>query len=172
MTWISATALVVVMTAAALSDLRSRRIPNRLVLAGLAVGLATRAVLGWSALAAGLAAAVLALVFGIALFSLGAMGAGDGKLMAVVGAFLGLEQTLAALMAAAVAGGVLSMVLALRRGVFIPVLLRTRDLAVWLLTLGRRGERVRMESAGSVTFPFGVAIAIGAVVVGLGGFRL
>lgn len=163
--WFPTVALVAVMTTAALTDLKSRRIPNRLVVAGLVLGLAARLLSGWSALVDGLVAAALALLFGMLLFSAGAMGAGDGKLMAVIGAFLGLEQGLLALGAGAVAGAILSVLLAVRRGVMIPVLLRTRDLGLWMATFGRRGERARLGEAGTVSFPFGVALAIGTLAV-------
>jgi hypothetical protein len=88
--------------------------------------------------------------------------------MAVVGAFMGLEGGAVALLASAVAGGVLSMALALRRGVILPVLFSTRELGAWLLTFGRRGERVRLDGVGAVTFPFGVAIAIGSLATWFG----
>jgi prepilin peptidase CpaA len=173
MSWIPTVSLVGVMLVAAVSDLRSRRIPNKLIVIGLALGLTTRALEGWPALGGGLLAAGAALLFGMLLFSVGAMGAGDGKLMAVAGAFLGPELTLVALMTAAVAGGVLSFGIAIRRGVILPVLVRTRDLALWLATFGRRGERTKLDaSAGSITFPFGVAIAIGAVSAWFGWIRL
>jgi prepilin peptidase CpaA len=165
---IPTTAFVAVMATAAVTDLRSHKIPNRLVVAGLVIGLATRALLGWAALGSGILAAAAALFLGVILFSLGAMGAGDGKLMAVVGAFMGLENGMLALLSAAVVGGVLSLALAARRGVVLPVLLNTRDLGVWLLTFGRRGERVKLDSPGAVAFPFGVAIAIGSLAVWFG----
>lgn len=173
MSWLPSLALVGVMAAAAISDLRSRRIPNQLIVTGLVLGLTFQALAGWPALLGGLASAGAALLLGVLLFAIGAMGAGDGKLMAVTGAFLGPQLTLVALLTAAVAGGVLSMLFAIRRGVFVPVLLRTRDLGIWLLTFGRRGERATLEtSADSIAFPFGVAIAIGAIAAWFGWIQL
>jgi hypothetical protein len=64
------------------------------------------------------------------------------------------------------------MALAARRGVLLPVLLNTRELGIWLLTLGRKGERVKLGSPGAVAFPFGVAIAIGSLAVWFGLVRL
>jgi len=157
-----------VMLVAAATDIHTHRIPNRLIVAGLVLGLVTRALLGWAALGSGLLAASGAMLLGILLFSLGAMGAGDGKLMAVVGAFMGVETTLAALFVAAVVGGVLAILLAIRRGVVLPVLMNTKDLGIWLATLGRKGERVKLDSPGAVAFPFGVAIAIGSLATWFG----
>ena len=161
-------AFLAVMALAALTDIRSKRIPNALVVAGLILGLATRATLGWASLASGAGAALVALVLGVLLFSIGAMGAGDGKLMAVVGAFLGFEQGLLALGLSAVAGAVLSLGLAVRKGVILPILFSTRELLAWLLTGGRRGERVKLDAPGALAFPFGVAIAIGSTAAWFG----
>lgn len=160
-------ALIGVMTGAAVSDLRSRRIPNRLVVTGLTIGLLVRAFGGWAAFADGLLGAAAGLTLGLLLFTLDAMRGGDGKLMAVVGAFLGLERGLLALGAGAVAAGLLAMVLAVRRGVILPVLLRTRDLGIWLITFGRHGERPTLGDPGAIAFPFGAALAVGAMAVGL-----
>ncbi len=53
----------------------------------------------------------------------------------------------------------------MRRGVLVPVLLRTRDLGVNALTLGRAGERLTLNSPGAITVPYGAAIAIGSLAV-------
>ncbi len=169
---ISTAAFVSVMAAAMVADVRTNRIPNTLVVVGLCLGLASRAVLGWAALASGVIAAASALALGVGLFAVGAMGAGDGKLMAVVGAFLGIELGATALLAAAMLGGVLALGMAVRRGVILPVLVGTRELALWLVTFGRKGERVKLDSPGAVSFPFGVAIALGSLLTWFGVFRV
>lgn len=155
----------VLMLVALTFDVVKRRIPNGLILAGLVTGLALRLAGGWESLVPGLAGAGLALVLTFPLFALRAMGGGDVKLFAVVGMFLGPQGFLFALLASAVVGGVLGLGTALRNGVIVTALLRTRDLGVRALTFGRRGERMTLESAGAITVPYGAAIAIGSVVV-------
>lgn len=172
MDWIPTLAFVAVMLTAAVSDLRSRRIPNRLIIAGLVAGLATRLVLGPAALGAGLLAAAVAMGLGVLLFAVGAMGGGDGKLLAVVGAFMGLQGGLEALIASAMAGGVFALAIAVRKGVILPVLLSFRDLVVWIVTLGRGGERVTLESPGAIAIPYGAAIAVGSLAVWFDLFRV
>ena len=79
---------------AAVSDYRTRRIPNELVLAGAAAGLLGNTLFSTLPLD-GFVTALQGLATGLAaflpLYLLRLMGAGDVKLMAMVGAFLGLQ---------------------------------------------------------------------------------
>jgi prepilin peptidase CpaA len=154
-----------VMIAALVWDVRSRRIPNQLVLAGLALGLTIRVFGGWASLGAGLAGAALALALTFPLFALRAMGGGDVKLFAVAGMFLGPAGFLLALLASALVGGVLGVVAAIRGGVIVTALLRTKDLGVKAATLGRGGDRMTLDTPGAITVPYGAAIAIGSLAV-------
>jgi len=103
------------------SDLRSRRVPNGLVAGGLAVALVASLAGGlgtvdgpvWRQAAASLAPWAAGLVLGglllLPLYALGGMGAGDVKLMAMAGAFLGPGLAAAAALYACVAGGGLAL---------------------------------------------------------------
>lgn len=173
-TVIQLTIFATVLAAAVYTDVRERKIPNALVLAGLVVGLALAALqsAGWwpavpaaaGSIGAALTGAGLGLAAGVIFFALGALGAGDGKLLAVVGAFLGPMGLFVAVLYGGIAGGLLALAAAVRRGTILPVLLRTRDLALHLVTFGRRGERWTVDSSGAVSVPYGVAIALGALV--------
>ena len=97
--------------AACVTDVRSRQIPNALVLAiiatGLAFSVATRPLgvaLGQSALGLGLGFAIW-----IAFWLVGAMGAGDVKFFAAIGTWLGPALTWRAALTAALVGGVLAI---------------------------------------------------------------
>jgi prepilin peptidase CpaA len=157
-------ALLALMGLAALSDLRTRRIPNAITVVGLVLALALRATLGAGAFGTGLAGAGLALAVVLPLFALRGMGGGDAKLLIMAGAFLGAEGFFVALLATFLFGGIMSVLAAVRRGVILPLLLDTFGLARWLVTLGRGGERPLQESAGALKVPYGVAIALGTVV--------
>jgi prepilin peptidase CpaA len=148
---------------AAVTDLRTRRIPNLLTVSALAVALVLRAALGGGALLDGLAGVGIAMLVMLPLFALRGVGGGDAKLMMVVGAFLGPKGFLVALLATALVGGAMSVIAAARAGVLLPVLYNTGDLAKNLVTLGRRGERVTLASPGALSVPYGVAIALGSV---------
>jgi prepilin peptidase CpaA len=123
---IAATLLSATLVSACITDLRSRRIPNRLVAVGLGVALTWQA-LGvpgrWAfdalepgavGVAGGLVAALALLVGFFPLYALRIMGAGDVKLLAVVGAFMGASadawiQLPGLALFVLAAGGVLSL---------------------------------------------------------------
>src|SRR5512141_6506 len=88
---------------AAVSDLCWRRIPRWLTTATLVVGLAYQAWHGgfWAALLA----AFLGFSIGLLFFRMGAIGGGDVKLMAALGAVLGLTVWLRAMTLAVLIAG-------------------------------------------------------------------
>jgi prepilin peptidase CpaA len=108
--------LVIGVLAATVIDIRTRRIPNVLtaLMAATGIGLAAAGANGVS-----LAAAALGIVVGFGLMlpghALGATGAGDVKLMAAVGAIVGPMLVVKAFLFTAIAGGVLAIVVAIRR---------------------------------------------------------
>src|SRR5690606_35662753 len=164
LSWLNTCAFLLLVAAAAWLDVRTGRIPNLLTVGGLAAALALRALLGPDPVLPGLAGAGIALAFGLPLFALRGLGGGDVKLLAAVGAFLGPGRLIMALLAAGVAGGVLAVAVALRRGVLLPALLGTGGLLRRWATLGRAGERRTLASPGAIPVPYGVASAVGAVV--------
>jgi prepilin peptidase CpaA len=163
--------LATLLAGAVLSDLRSRRIPNRLVVAGIGLALAVHAVAtitgspalagrSWWAPLAGFSAGLALLM---PLHLLHAMGAGDVKLMAMVGAFLGAPGTLVAALYTLAAGGLLSLVFMLGRGVSAQALANLRLLlADWMLRAGS-GQQMRPAplQATAARLPYAVAIALG-----------
>ena len=156
------------LTTASALDFRSRRIPNVLT-AGMAVtGLALSAahVSGVSAVAS-----VLGIVVGVLLMLpghlLGATGGGDVKLMGAVGAFVGPTLVITAFLATAVAGGVLALVVAVRRGRVGATLAQTGRLVT-----DRKSAQPLIQGAGAANrFAYGPAIAIGTLLVVFGQLR-
>ncbi|MBV8648636.1 prepilin peptidase [Paludibacterium sp.] len=146
------------------SDLSSRRIPNALILAGLALAWQAQCLaLGWRA---GSVACLAGAGVGLALMLPGHLlrmaGAGDVKLMAMVGAFFGAAGALQVGLAAMLAGGGLSLLwLALRPGAqrfnLRWLTLCLAQPGVWLPGRRQRAVRERM--------PYGVAIALGCAAV-------
>lgn len=110
--------LVFLLFIAAATDARGRRIPNWLTLLLLAGGIG-RSLLPGAPIGIGsaLAGAVIAAAIPFGQFALGAVGAGDVKLMAGVGAWLGPWAGLAVFVIQAVIGGLvaISQALAERR---------------------------------------------------------
>ena len=102
--------------AAVLSDLRMKRIPNVLIITGLLLA-GIYQVLKWRMLGSifffgGVGIPVL-LLGGLYYFRM--IGAGDVKLFAVLGGFLGVRDILPCMLTAFLAGGILSVVLMLLR---------------------------------------------------------
>jgi Flp pilus assembly protein protease CpaA len=109
--------LVALLIWAAVEDLRRRRVPNwltfSLVLSGLVLGaLSVGAGSLWNAFLGLLAGFALTLV----LHMLGALGAGDVKLMAGAGAWLGYPAAMVVLAGAAIVGMIAAIVQTARQG--------------------------------------------------------
>jgi prepilin peptidase CpaA len=99
---------LIVLAVATFTDLRNRRIPNWLVLPFLVVGIAVSAFLhGWHGLGQSFAGLGLGFAIYGLLFFMGGMGAGDVKLAAAIGAWIGPSQLFIALLVTAMAGGIM-----------------------------------------------------------------
>ena len=102
---------------ACISDLRTRRIPNALTFSAVAGALLFHVVTGGvSAAGWSLAGCVLGALLFFPMFALRGMGAGDVKLLAAVGAWLGPSQVAIAALATSIAGGVIALAVALGHG--------------------------------------------------------
>lgn len=152
-------------------DVKSRRIPNVVTTSGVAAGLVLAGLAGSEPLFDSVLGAATALLLGIALFALGVLGAGDGKLLAVEGAFLGFSRLGTVALAAGIAGGILALAAATRAGRLKATLARTANALIYLVTFGRFGALPGRMSAddNALTVPYGVAIAAGALWAWLGG---
>ena len=162
--WITTGVFVAILVVAAYWDVRTSRIPNALTLGGLISGLFLRAFGGFDALAHGLLGAGLALLVALPFFAVRALGGGDTKLLVVVGAFLGEGRLVGAMLLIALLGGVIAVAEAVRRGVIVPVVLNSVDMMKRWATLGHKGSQRSLSSPGAVSIPYGVAIALGAIV--------
>ncbi len=162
--------LIGVVLASAILDLRTRRIPNWLTVSALGVALLVRLPMGGDALLTGLAAAAVAFLITLPFFALGGLGGGDVKLLTAVGAFLGMDRLWGALFVTAVAGGVFALFTIIRRRRFKETawnfymiskkLPKRSSYAGWKQD---NGDGLNIRSAGALTQPYGVAIAIGAI---------
>ena len=165
--------IVVFVCAAAWWDANTGRIPNQLTMTGLAAGLILRAPLGFDILLLGLGGVGIALGLALVFYGLRAIGGGDVKLLAAVGAFLGSGEIVGALGLIAVLGAAYALLTLSLRGVLPLLVFNTLDLVKSWFTLGRAGYMRKLESPSALTIPYGVPIALGTLIWWFGdGVRL
>lgn len=157
---------VIVLGVATITDVRSRRIPNWLVIPFLVAGIV---VSGWLHGRHGLGQSVSglglgALIFG-AFFFMGGMGMGDVKLCGAIGAWIGPAQLLTAMAITGMAGGVMAVCWAIYGG-FLPDLFKGSGELIF--GLRNRGLRPHPDLvlANPLTrkMPYAPAIAIGTLI--------
>ncbi len=154
---------------AGLVDLFTRRVPNMLTgpawILGLAWALGDG---GVGQFAEVLAASVILATPYVLLFLFAGGGAGDAKLMAAIGAWLGILNGLVALFAVALCGALLAVAYALHRGRFWSVMTYMKQSVGTVMyvacTRGKMSEArcVVLEREEMTTMPYGVAIFIGS----------
>ncbi len=166
-TWLHL-ALVAMLLLASAFDLGQRRIPNRLLAVGLIGALIFHLASGTPStlLTTYLAGFGVGLLMFLPLYLLGGMAAGDVKLMATVGAFVGPALAFQSSLATYCAGGVLALVIVLARR-------RGRDafanIGALLRNVSARKAGVPAAAAPPAAsvggMPYAVAISAGTLVV-------
>ena len=145
-------------------DIRERRIPNQLNLAGVLVGLLLQAAVGGvQGFLSGLSGFAVGFAILLLPFIAGMVGGGDVKFVAAAGAFLGWQLLLVGLGIGVVVGGVVGAISLARRHRFAEAM---RSLAADLVCLssGVRPTKLRASTAVE-TVPYGVSLAIGLAAV-------
>ena len=151
--------LPVLLTLAAVVDVRHRRIPNWVSLGGMAAGLV---LWGWHSGFSGFFISLAGLVLGSALFLpfyiARGMGAGDVKLMGAVGAFLGPYHVLAATIVVALLGGIIAAWIAFRQK-----RLKTAILDSLMVAFRQQSPKTLEHASKEESIPYGLAIASGTL---------
>jgi prepilin peptidase CpaA len=152
---------------AAIFDIRYRRIPNWLVLAGIILGLAWNlSSSGWSGLGRASEGLGLGFILYFPLYLLRARGAGDVKLLAAVGAVTGPMNCLWIFMLTAVLGGIIALILLLFRGrvrqTFFNVGWIIRDL-MHLQAPYKSSDELDVTTTRGLRLPHGAMIAVGVL---------
>jgi prepilin peptidase CpaA len=144
-------------------DIRSRRIPNWLVIALAVLGICYTAVM--HSPGSGIARSLLGMVIGFGLwipfYALGMLGAGDVKLFAAASCWFAPSQVVGAALVSALAGGVLSVIgLVLAHGL---------GLATLRVAHGMRDPKILATPLavpkGRKTLPYGLAMTVGLLIV-------
>jgi prepilin peptidase CpaA len=157
---------VIVLAVATFTDLRSRRIPNWLVLPFLLAGVAVSGWLhGWSGVGQSLSGLVLgAVLFGV-LGWMGGMGMGDVKLVAAIGAWIGPGQLIVALVITGIAGGIMAVCWAIGGGFLGDLFSGAGELVFGLKDRGLRPHpELVLDNPLTRKMPYAPAIAVGTLV--------
>ena len=164
---ITATMALGVALTACVTDVGSRRIPNVLTLGGAAAALVFHAV---TAEGAGIGTAAMGWLVGTAVFLpfflLGGMGAGDVKLMAGIGAWLGAAVTFYAFCVTVVVGAVMALLMVLAQNSFRKHY--KNFLLIWIEWWTIRNPRELSKIAADrkskmFLLPYGIPICIGSI---------
>ena len=164
LTVLTATATVLVVSVAVVTDVTRRRIPNVLTLPTIGVGLLIGYITGggWGMIAALMGAMFTPSVL-MALRLGNRIGMGDVKLAAAVGSLVGPAVGALAMLLGTVAGGLLAIAWMLRPGTAV-----SETLSPFLIGLPVFGKRYAQtqtgdESPATITIPYGVAIGVGSL---------
>jgi prepilin peptidase CpaA len=150
---------------ACVTDVRTRRIPNLLTFGGAVAALVAHGVVGgWSGVGMALAGWVVGCVLFIPFFLLGGMGAGDVKLLAALGAWLGPGEALWLAIYASIAGGIVAVVIAVTKGYLGTALRNVGNLFVyWWLVGPKPMPALTLEKSDAPRLAYAVPIFIGTV---------
>jgi prepilin peptidase CpaA len=143
-------------------DWRIRKIPNRLTVPALLVGLTMSAALGrWPGLKASLEGAGISLVVLLPFVLMRGLGAGDWKLMGALGAFLGPQRIIVVLFGTVFIAGIMSVVEVIRQR---KVRQTLNNFLVLLLAYStfqvNNARAITLDNPGLLKIPFGVAAAL------------
>lgn len=156
-------------------DVRARRIPNAIVFPGALVALVLHLVLpagaglvgapmGGLGIASSLGGLALGLACLLPMYALGLMGAGDVKLLAMVGAFVGAGQILPIALLTLAAGGALALIFAAWQGKLRQLVGNAWQMMIVTGISAVAGSiAVSKPAAASGRLPYAVAIAAAAV---------
>lgn len=157
---------VITVLVACVFDIKSSRIPNALTFSAVAGALIFHTIAPSGAgVWVGLAGLAVGLAVFFPMFALGAMGAGDVKLMAAVGAWIGWKAIVLVALYASLAGGILGLIVALRGNYLFQALRNVKMLfAYWWVAGVKPFPALTLESKHSVRMPYALAIATGLAV--------
>jgi len=160
--------LIVFTSVAAVTDWRTRRIPNWLTVSSLALGTGLQAWLGgWAGLQSAGYGLGVALAIGLPLYLLRGLGGGDVKMMAAAGAITGPMNFLYIFLINAVLGGVVAIVLVVYKGRLRRTLWNVATIVRALAHLRAPHEaeqQLDLASPDALTLPRGPVFAAAAVV--------
>ena len=162
--------LVALLLIASFSDYRTYKIPNWLTAGGITFALIYSTAVPfyqdhgflWA-----LGGLLIGFLIMLPCYAIRIMGAGDVKLMAMVGAFLGLTDTLHAIVYSFIAGGVAALLFSLHKKALVRMLVNIKHFAQMMIVsaVGSFKPDVQIAASQSVgKLPYGICISAGTIV--------
>ena len=174
--WLPGILLGILLLLAVSYDIKTRLIPNKIVFSGSLIGIAFNTLInpgtglfsesfGGLGILMSIAGLAIGLIIMLPFYALHVMGAGDAKLMAMIGAFIGPLPIIKVALLSMVAGGLLALIVALWKGVFKQVLANLHHIFMQSLirTLSGEGVRISAPEVPTVKLAYAIAIATGTV---------
>jgi prepilin peptidase CpaA len=156
-----------ILVEAAVIDGMKLRVPNWLTFHFVIGGLAFAAWSGGSsALLWSLGGAALGLALLLPLYAIGGMGAGDVKLLAGVGAWMGPALTLGAFVATAITGGLMALVMVAWSGQYIRHWAMFQTIGHEIITVRDPvllSEKAAARKPTMMLLPYGIPITVGSI---------
>lgn len=155
--------LLILLIICVVTDIKERKIYNKVLFPVFVIAIIYHFVNGG---VSGFTASLLGATVGLAIllipYLMGGMGAGDVKLLAVIGAIKGIGFVLMTSLYMAIVGGIIGiLILLFRKG----VVYRFKQI-FYFFVLKRQGVNISIgldKEALSTTYPYGVAIALGSI---------
>jgi len=168
--------LIILLLISAYFDLRYRKIPNYLILTGVISAVLVNTFLnGFSGLVGSVIGFSLGILLLIIPFALGGIGAGDVKLLGVVGAVNGTTLVFHTFICMAIWGGLISIVMLLCNRQMLKILkwivVLIKELVLTAASLGRRMITINPLPTTGLSLPYAVPLFMGTATVFLiGGY--
>lgn len=158
--------LIALLSVAVWFDIRFRRIPNPLILIGLCASLLLQIVNSSTNISEWFFGLLIGFGLFIPLYLVRAMGAGDVKLMAMVGSFLGTHSTIGATLATLLSGGILAVVVALHKGSLKLAINNIRFVMIDTIfnVSQQRDVAIQAPQKSAGDLPYAVAISAGTLI--------
>lgn len=168
--------LIILLIVSVYFDLRFRKIPNCLILAGVVAGVLLNTLTnGLNGFLGSIYGLILGIVLLVLPFALGGIGAGDVKLLGVVGAVNGTALVFQTFLVMAVWGGLISFILLLRSGQLLKILKwftgLIKEFLMAAVLKGRYMITLKPMPSTGMSLPYAVPLFMGTVTLFLiGGF--
>lgn len=150
--------LVLVLSITVYTEITAHRIPNAITLPALLLGVVIGLLPGGLPLANAIVGFLIGFGTFFVVYMFGGMGGGDVKLMGVVGILLGYPLVIPALIYTGFIGAVMAVVMLIWKR---PAKPKTTD---------ENSEEADEEEDAPMTIPYGVAIALGAILALMSGY--